>query len=67
MFILLITDWVVRKFIIKNAIVTDVFLKFSQTGRIKGYAFIEFEHPEVAKIAAETMDNYLMYDRLLKG
>lgn len=39
----------------------------AKTGRPKGYAFIEFEHPEVAKIAADTMNNYLMYDRMLKA
>lgn len=38
----------------------------SQTGRSRGYAFIEFEFPEVAAIAAESMNNYLMFDRLLK-
>ena len=39
---------------------------FSQSGRSKGYAFIEFECDEVAKIAAETMNNYLMFNKLLK-
>jgi len=37
-----------------------------KTGKSKGYAFIEFEFEEVAKIAAESMDGYLMYERLLK-
>lgn len=50
-----------------NKVKLSLFLKFLQTGRSKGYAFIEFEHPEVAKIAAETMNNYLIFDRLLKG
>lgn len=36
------------------------------TGRSKGYAFIEFELEEVAKVVAETMNNYLFYERLLK-
>lgn len=36
------------------------------TGRHKGYGFIEFENEEVAKIAAETMNNYLMFNKLLK-
>ena len=27
---------------------------------------MEFEYEEVAKIAAEAMDNYLMYDKLLQ-
>ena len=37
-----------------------------QTGKSKGYGFIEFEHAEVAKVAAETMNNYLMYEKLFK-
>ncbi|XP_050404841.1 MKI67 FHA domain-interacting nucleolar phosphoprotein-like isoform X2 [Patella vulgata] len=37
-----------------------------KTGNSKGYAFIEFEDAEVAEIAAETMNNYLMFERLLK-
>ncbi|KRY56453.1 Ras-related protein Rab-18-B [Trichinella britovi] len=31
-----------------------------KTGRSKGYAMIEFANSDVAKIAASTMDNYLM-------
>ncbi|CAE1313648.1 NOP15 [Acanthosepion pharaonis] len=37
-----------------------------KTGNSKGFAFIEFESEEVAEIVAETMDNYLMYEKLLK-
>lgn len=37
------------------------------SGRSCGYGYVEFEAPEVAKIAAETMNNYLMCDRLLKA
>lgn len=37
-----------------------------KTGRSKGHAFVEFRIPEVAQIAAETMDNYLMYKKMLK-
>lgn len=36
------------------------------TGRSKHYAFIEFASITVAKIVAETMDNYLMYSHILK-
>merc|ERR1712113_921947 len=35
------------------------------TGNSKHYAFLEFEHPIVAKIAAETMNNYLMFKQRL--
>lgn len=34
-----------------------------KTGKSKGYGFVQFRHPEVAKVAAETMDNYLMFNR----
>ncbi|KAF3842728.1 hypothetical protein F7725_001577 [Dissostichus mawsoni] len=37
-----------------------------KTGGSKGYAFIEFDCDEVAKIVAETMNNYLMGERLIK-
>jgi len=37
-----------------------------RTGRSKGYAFLEFRHEEVAKVAADTMNNYLMYRQILK-
>lgn len=36
------------------------------TGRSKHYAFVEFSSITVAKIVAETMDNYLMYSHILK-
>ncbi|XP_004608241.1 MKI67 FHA domain-interacting nucleolar phosphoprotein [Sorex araneus] len=37
-----------------------------KTGNSKGYAFVEFESEDVAKIVAETMDNYLFGERMLK-
>ncbi|XP_011640304.1 MKI67 FHA domain-interacting nucleolar phosphoprotein-like [Pogonomyrmex barbatus] len=37
-----------------------------KTGRSRGYGYVEFAYPEVAKIAADTMNNYLMCGRLLK-
>uniref|UniRef100_A0A8C0B4F1 Nucleolar protein interacting with the FHA domain of MKI67 n=1 Tax=Buteo japonicus TaxID=224669 RepID=A0A8C0B4F1_9AVES len=36
------------------------------TGASKGYGFIEFESDDVAKIVADTMNNYLFSERLLK-
>ncbi|KAL2728924.1 MKI67 FHA domain-interacting nucleolar phosphoprotein-like [Vespula squamosa] len=42
-------------------------VRSSKTGISRGYGYIEFQHPEVAKIAAETMNNYLMCGRLLKA
>lgn len=37
-----------------------------KTGHSKHYAFIEFKDEEVAKIAVETMNNYLLMGHLLK-
>ncbi|CAF0773206.1 unnamed protein product [Brachionus calyciflorus] len=36
------------------------------TGNYKGYGFVQFENKEVAEIAAQTMNNYLMFNKLLK-
>ncbi|XP_036058292.1 MKI67 FHA domain-interacting nucleolar phosphoprotein isoform X2 [Onychomys torridus] len=36
-----------------------------RTGNSRGYAFVEFESEDVAKIVGETMDNYLFGERLL--
>ncbi|RCK65554.1 hypothetical protein Cantr_01217 [Candida viswanathii] len=36
------------------------------TGKSKHYGFIEFTSPEVAQIAAETMNNYLLFGHLIK-
>ena len=44
----------------------DFFHYISQSGKSRGFAYIEFEYAEVAKIVADTMDNYLMYQKLLK-
>lgn len=37
-----------------------------KTGKSKHYGFIEFDSSAVAKIVAETMDNYLMMGHILK-
>ncbi|KAG4302040.1 hypothetical protein PCK1_001715 [Pneumocystis canis] len=37
-----------------------------KTGKSKHYAFIEFDSPEVAKIVAKTMNNYLLFEHILK-
>lgn len=39
----------------------------SDNGKSRGYGYVEFVLPDVAKIAAETMNNYLMCGRLLKA
>lgn len=34
-----------------------------KTGNSKHYAFVEFKYAAVAKIVAETMNNYLMFEK----
>eukprot|EP00088_Acartia_fossae_P036213 TRINITY_DN37402_c0_g1_i1.p1 TRINITY_DN37402_c0_g1~~TRINITY_DN37402_c0_g1_i1.p1 ORF type:complete len:283 (-),score=76.19 TRINITY_DN37402_c0_g1_i1:34-855(-) len=56
-----------REFFSQFGCVTNLRLGRSKmTGRSKGYAFIEFQFMEVAKIVAETMNNYLMFNRIMK-
>jgi len=38
----------------------------SKTGNSKGYGYLQFSDPAVAKIAAETMNNYLMFEKIVK-
>jgi nucleolar protein 15 len=37
-----------------------------KTGRSKGFAYVEFKYKDIAEIVAETMNNYLMYNCILK-
>lgn len=37
-----------------------------KTGKSKHYAFVEFKDHQVAEVAAETMNNYLLYGHLLR-
>mmetsp|Transcript_38641 Transcript_38641/g.84034 ORF Transcript_38641/g.84034 Transcript_38641/m.84034 type:complete len:218 (-) Transcript_38641:124-777(-) len=47
--------------------VTRVRLSRSKkTAKSKHYAFVEFQYPQVAEIAAEAMNNYLMHGKILK-
>ncbi|XP_025418651.1 uncharacterized RNA-binding protein C1827.05c [Sipha flava] len=39
--------------------------KSKKTGKARGFAFVEFKYPEVAKVVAETMNNYLMHKKIL--
>ncbi|XP_037886375.1 uncharacterized protein LOC119635579, partial [Glossina fuscipes] len=50
---------------------TDVYVlgiyRYIYISGSKGYAFVEFRHPEVAQVAAETMNNYLMFQKVLNA
>uniref|UniRef100_A0A8C6W7H8 Nucleolar protein interacting with the FHA domain of MKI67 n=1 Tax=Nannospalax galili TaxID=1026970 RepID=A0A8C6W7H8_NANGA len=45
--------------------VAQIRRRAAKTGNSRGYAFLEFESEDVAKIVAETMNNYLFGERLL--
>ncbi|XP_034937583.1 MKI67 FHA domain-interacting nucleolar phosphoprotein [Chelonus insularis] len=56
-----------KEYFSQFGVVTNVRVSRSKiTGKSKGYGFVEFAHSEVAKIAAESMNNYLMFGRLVK-
>ena len=56
-----------RKYFSQFGTVTRLKLfRSRKTGRSRGFAFIEFQFSEVAAIAAEAMNNYLMFNKLLK-
>lgn len=56
-----------NKYFGQFGLVTRIHLARSlRTGRSKGFAYIEFKVPEVAKIAADTMNNYIMFKHVLK-
>lgn len=58
----------IRRFFKQFGHVTNVrVLRSHNSGKSKGAAFVEFYDPDVAKIAAETMDNYLMFKRRLEA
>mmetsp|Transcript_26205 Transcript_26205/g.49786 ORF Transcript_26205/g.49786 Transcript_26205/m.49786 type:complete len:250 (-) Transcript_26205:2203-2952(-) len=55
-----------RGFFSQFGVVTRVRLSRSKkTGRSKHFAFVEFKYPEVAEIAAESMNKYLMFGKIL--
>lgn len=56
------------KFFSQFGKVTNVRLgRSSKTGGFKGYAFVEFRFADVAKIVAESMNNYLMHEKLMRA
>ena len=42
-------------------------VRSKKTGGSKGFAYVEFEYPEVAQVAAETMNNYLMFNKIVQA
>jgi len=56
-----------RKYFTQFGDVTRVRVSRSRkTGGSRGYAFVEFLHKDVAQVAAETMNGYLMFEKILK-
>nr|CAD7458060.1 unnamed protein product [Timema tahoe] len=57
-----------KLYFVQFGYVTNIYLRRSKkTGKSCGYAFIEFESDQVAKVVANTMNNYLCCNRLLKA
>jgi len=56
-----------REFFSQFGSVTNLRLgRSKKTGKSCGYAFVEFKYLEVATIVSESMNNYLMFDKILK-
>ena len=56
-----------RSFLSQFGTITNLRLgRSKKTGQSRGYAFVEFLYTDVAKIVVETMNNYLMFEKLLK-
>ena len=36
-----------------------------KTGKAKHYAFLEFQYPEVAEVAAEAMNGYFLFTQVM--
>merc|ERR1711977_172481 len=61
-------DEQIRSYFTQFGTVNKVRLARSKkTGGYKGYGYVQFAEEEVAKIAAEAMNNYMMFDKLLKS
>merc|ERR1712142_765088 len=57
----------IREYFTQFGTVTKVRLAHSKkNGAYKGYGYVQFAEEEVAKIAASAMNNYMMFDKLLK-
>ena len=61
------TDATLKKYFEQFGHITRIICpKSSKTGRSVGYAFIEFGDEETARIAAKTMNNYILFEKILK-
>lgn len=62
-----VTEDIIKKYFEQFGKINRYLLPRSKnTGRIKGYCFIEYDSLEVAEIAAKTMDKFILFDRILK-
>ena len=61
------TDSTLKKYFEQFGPITRIICpRSSKTGRSVGYAFIEFGDEETARIAAKTMNNYILFEKILK-
>ena len=61
------TDSTLKKYFEQFGPITRIICpKSHKSGRSVGYAFIEFGDEETARIAAKTMNNYILFEKILK-
>uniref|UniRef100_A0A0A9W4Z4 MKI67 FHA domain-interacting nucleolar phosphoprotein-like protein n=1 Tax=Lygus hesperus TaxID=30085 RepID=A0A0A9W4Z4_LYGHE len=56
-----------RTYCTQFGVVTGVHIPRNAKNNAKGFGFVEFKFPEVAQVVADTMNNYLMFNRLIKA
>lgn len=59
-------EYELKKYFAQFGTITRLRLSRNKNGASRHYAFIEFKDKPVAQIAAETMDNYLLFGHMLK-
>ena len=61
------TDNTLKKYFEQFGPITRIICpRSSKSGKSVGYGFIEFADEETARIAAKTMNNYILFERILK-
>lgn len=59
-------EYEMKKYFAQFGTITKLRLSRNKNGRSRHYGFIEFKDKTVAQVAADTMNNYLLFGHLLK-
>lgn len=56
-----------RYLLVHNLVLSYLLILFYFQGNFKELAYVYFSEPEVAKLASDSMNNYLMFDRRVRS